>query len=91
MNTAFLLMARYDARAVIPIETIQKDFFPHLSLVKLVGKLQAGEIPLPMVRIEPSQKAARGVHVTDLAAYIDRRREMAQVELARMGGSPCTL
>ena len=34
-----------------------------------------GDITLPIVRIETSQKAQRGVHLIDLAAYIDKRRE----------------
>lgn len=86
MNTVFLLMARYEGRAIVPIEMVQKDVFPHLSLVKLVGKLQTGEIPLPMVRTERSQKAMRGVHVADLADYLDRCRELAQAEMRKMGG-----
>ena len=39
----------------------------------------AGEIKLPVVRIETSQKAARGVMLTDLTAYIDRQYEKAVV------------
>lgn len=92
MNTLFLLMARHDARAIIPLETIQRDYFPHLSLVKLMGKMQAGEIALPLVRTEPSQKAMRGVHIADLASYLDRRREAAQDDLRKMWGpSACAL
>lgn len=91
MNTLFLLMARHDARAIIPLETLQRDYFPHLSLVKLASKLQGGEIPMPMVRTEPSQKAMRGVHISDLAAYLDRCREFAQAEMRKMGSVQCTL
>ncbi len=82
MNTAFLLAARYDGLAVIPIETVQRDYFPHIGVEKLAGKIVRGEITLPMIRIEPrSQKAARGVHVADLARWIDDRREAALKEL----------
>lgn len=76
-NTAFLLMAQYDGRAVIPAETVCRDFFSHLTLDKFLRKQAAGEIDLPLVRIEASQKSARGVHLLDLAAYVDRRREAA--------------
>lgn len=55
-NTAFLLMAQYDGRAVIPAETVCRDFFSHLTLDKFLRKRAAGEIDLPLVRIEASQK-----------------------------------
>lgn len=85
MNTAFLLMAQYEGRAVIPIETVCRDYFPHLKPEKLVAKISAGEIALPMVRIDPqSQKAAKGVHLTDLAAYIDARVEAARKECRQL-------
>jgi hypothetical protein len=48
---------------------------------QLVKKVGAGEIQLPVVRAEASQKAAKGVHVEDLAAYIDARRAAAQLDL----------
>ena len=84
MNTLFLLMARHDARAVVSLEELQRDYFSHLSVVKLASKLQAGEIAIPMVRTESSQKAMRGVHLEDLAAYIDARRAEATAELAKL-------
>jgi len=42
---------------------------------KLVHKISAGEIAIPLVRIETSQKCAKGVHLTDLAKYLDARVE----------------
>ncbi|PYF04976.1 pyocin activator protein PrtN [Rhodopseudomonas faecalis] len=84
MNTAFLLMAQYAGRAVIPIEIVQADYFPHLQLEQLVRKMCRGEIKLPLMRIEGSQKAARGVHLQDLAAYLDARRAAAAKELEQM-------
>lgn len=75
MNTAFLLMAQYQT-AVIPAEKVARDYF-HLSTEKFIRKTLAGEIPLPLVRMEGSQKSARGVHLTDLAKYLDRQRAAA--------------
>lgn len=75
MNTAFLLMAQYQT-AVIPAAKVAKDYFG-LTPEKFIRKVGAGEIPLPLVRMEASQKSARGVHLTDLAAYIDRQRAVA--------------
>ena len=73
----FYLMARHGSRAVIPLDEVATDYFPHLGTQKLLQKCLRGEIALPIVRIEGSQKAARGVDIRDLAVYIDRRREAA--------------
>ena len=84
MNTTFLLMAQYDGRAIIPVEAVCADYFPHLKLDQFIRKLGAGEIKLPLVRVESSQKAAKGVHLQDLAEYLDDRRKAAHRELEQM-------
>jgi hypothetical protein len=84
MNTAFLLMAQYGGKAVIPIEEVCRDYFSHLNATKLVQKISAGEIRIPLVRIEPSQKCAKGVALVDLAKYLDARVEAARRELAAL-------
>jgi hypothetical protein len=86
MKTEFLLLAQYEARAVIPLEVVCRDFFSHLTPLQLTRKATAGEIDLPIVRIETSQKAARGVHIQDLAAWIDARRAAAQKENDQLQG-----
>lgn len=89
MNTAFLLMAQYNAQAVIPVEKVVKDYFPHLSTDKFLRKVATGEIKIPLTRIEGgSQKAAKGVHLTDLASYIDDRRAAAVKESRQLAGLP---
>jgi hypothetical protein len=87
VNTAFLLMAQYNGRAVIPLEEVCRDFFSHLSPEKLLRKAGTGEIRLPIVRMEASQKAAKGVHLLDLAGYLDTRREAALKEAAQIAGA----
>lgn len=77
MNTLFLLMAQYQGAAVVPLERLCTDYFSHLTPAKLRSKIVAGIIDLPLVRIENSQKAAQGVHLTDLARYLDVQRERA--------------
>lgn len=87
MNTAFLLMAQYNAQAVIPVSAVVRDYFPHLTVDKFVRKVSMGDIKIPLVRIEPnSQKAAKGVHLTDLAFYIDGRRAAAMKEASQLAG-----
>jgi len=81
MNTFFLLMAQYGGRSLITVDELCADYFSHLTPAKLVRKIDRGEIALPLVRIEQSQKAARGVHIADLAMWIDKRREAARREV----------
>lgn len=85
MNTAFLLMAQYDGRAVIPVDVVARDYFPHLSADKFLRKTALGEIRLPVVRIDPgTQKSVKGIHLTDLAKYIDDRRAAAIKEAEQL-------
>jgi hypothetical protein len=78
MKTAFILMAQYDGLAVIPLGRVCADYFPHLSPEKMKLKIARGEIRLPLIAMERSQKSARGVHLADLAEYIDSRRAEAR-------------
>jgi hypothetical protein len=85
--TLFLLMAQYQGRTVVPLEEVCRDFFGHLTVQKLLRKALRGDIALPIVRIETSQKAQRGVHLVDLAAYIDKRRAAAIKECQQLTGT----
>lgn len=85
MNTAFLLMAQYNGQAIIPLERVCADYFD-LTPNKLKEKIARGEINLPLVRMEVSQKSARGVHLADLAAYIDDQRAKAKSEQDKLMG-----
>ena len=78
MKTVFLLMAQYDGRAIIPLDSVCRDYFSHLTPTKFVEKVRTGEIGLPLVHLEKSRKAAKGVSLNDLAAYLD-----AQIDAAR--------
>lgn len=84
MNTAFLLMAQYDGIAVIPLHRVCTDYFSHLTPEKFKQKVLAGAIDLPIVHMEHSQKSARGVHLLDLANYLDARRAEALKELEKL-------
>jgi len=84
MKTALILMAQYDSRAVIPVELVCKDYFQHLTPEKFVRKCSAGEIRIPLLRIEGSQKCAKGIHIQDLANYLDERRAAAIKEIQQL-------
>lgn len=86
MNTLFVLMAQYGARAIIPIEDVCRDVFAPLTLPTLMRKVSAGEIALPVIRMERSQKCAKGVHISDLAAFIDKQRAAAIKECNQLYG-----
>lgn len=86
MNTAFILMAQYDGRAIISLEVVCRDYFTHLTPDMFQRKVMSGQIKLPITRLEPSQKSARGVHLTDLAAYLDLQRAAAVKEQSQING-----
>lgn len=86
MKTAFVLMAQYNGLAIIPLERICADYFTHLTVDMFQRKVLAGQIKLPITRLEPSQKSARGVHITDLALYLDQQRNTAMKECAQLNG-----
>ncbi|AZD84914.1 hypothetical protein C4K14_2080 [Pseudomonas chlororaphis subsp. aureofaciens] len=86
MNTAFILMAQYNGQAIIPLERVCKDYFTHLTVEMFQRKVLAGQIKIPITRLEPSQKSAKGIHITDLAAYLDLQREAAIKECHQLNG-----
>lgn len=86
MKTLLLLMAHYDGQVIIPLERLCSDYFTHLTPEKLKMKVAAGQIDLPLVKLEESQKSARGVHVNDLADYLDARHRSAKAEHDRLMG-----
>lgn len=78
MNTAIMMMAMYNAQAIIDSETVARDCFK-LSVGKFREKIRSGEIRIPLVLMEKeSQKCAKGVHLMDLAEYVDTRRAAAE-------------
>lgn len=85
MKTEFILLAQYQT-AVIPLDIVCRDYFSHLTAKTLARKSLTGEIALPIVQIEASQKGARGVHVSDLARWIDDRRAVAVAEIEKVAG-----
>ncbi|HGM5579263.1 TPA: pyocin activator PrtN family protein [Pseudomonas putida] len=84
MNTAFVLMAQYNGKAIISIDQVCTDYFTHLTPEMFQRKVLAGQIKLPITRLEASQKSAKGIHITDLALYLDQQRETALKECAQL-------
>lgn len=83
-STSFLLFAQYGGKAVIPVEDVCRDYFNHLTPDKFLRKVGAGEIAIPVVRAETSQKCQKGIYLQDLANYLDTRREAALKEFRQL-------
>jgi Pyocin activator protein PrtN len=49
-----------------------------------VQKISSGAIAIPLVRIEASQKCAKGIILVDLTKYLDARVEAARKEMNAM-------
>lgn len=88
MKTSLILMAQYDGRAIIPLWEICRDYFNHLTPDAFVEKAKAGEIQIPIVFVDDSKRSPRGVHLADLATYIDRRLKAARAECRKLTGVP---
>lgn len=86
MKTIFMLMAQYDGLAVIPVEDVCRDYFRHLSAPKFMAKVMAGEIDIPVMHMEGSRKTSKGIHISDLADYLDACRAAALRERRQITG-----
>ena len=64
--TLFLLMAQYNGQTVVPLDQVCHDFFGHLTVEKLLRKALRGDIALPIVRIETSQKAHNAAYILSI-------------------------
>ncbi len=80
LRTIFFLMAQYNGKTIISIAEICRDYFTHLTPEKFIRKVTSGQIKIPLVQIEASKKAAKGIYLIDLANYLDERRQSALKE-----------
>lgn len=83
MKTSLMLMNLYDGKPIIPVDVVAKDHF-ELDTRTFLRKVDDGKILLPIVKMEKSQKSAKGVHLQDLAEYIDTQRADARRDMELM-------
>ena len=76
-TTAALLREQFGPRVIIPLDRVMETYFPGVSQEHLLRRVGEGKLDLPVVRIDASQKSAKGVALVDLATYLDRRIEVA--------------
>jgi hypothetical protein len=86
-TTETLLRARYGGVVAIPLDVLVRDFFNHLSEEKFLRKVLSGEIALPVMRMEASQKSVKAVPVSDFAVYLDQKIEAARKECRQLSGA----
>lgn len=87
MKTTFILMAQYDGRAIMPQHQVCKDYFTHLTPEMFQRNVLAGQIKIPITRMEVSQKSARGIHIADLASHLETQRAAAVKECNQLNGT----
>ena len=85
-TTIAILREQYGPRVIIPLDRVMEDYFPGLSQEHLLRRIGEGKLDLPIVRIDASQKSAKGVAFVDLATYLDRRIEAARKECRQLYG-----
>lgn len=78
-DTLWMLQGRYQFMPIIPDDVVARDFFG-LDRRVFLRKVDDGSIPLPLTRMEESQKGRKGVHVRHLATYLDERAKKAERE-----------
>jgi hypothetical protein len=86
-TTVALLREQYGPRVIIPLDRVMQDYFPGISQEHLLRRIGEGKLDLPVVRIDASQKSAKGVALVDLATYLARRIEAARKECRQLSGS----
>lgn len=79
-------MAQYDGAAIVPADRVCIDYFWHLSPENFIRKISAGDLDIPLVRMDHGHKTAKGIAIVDLAAYLDRRIEAARKECKQLCG-----
>ena len=82
--TLWLLASRYDGLPVIPVEVVCRDYFSHMKPEQFIRQLERGDIPLPVVRMTESQKAAKGIALHALADFLDKQMSAAEKEFLKM-------
>ena len=85
MKTLFLLQSHFDGRAEIPLAEICNDFLG-LSEHEAGRRASLQRLPCPVHRLG-SQKSPWLASITDLAAFIDERKEAAEADWKKMNES----
>lgn len=84
-NTAYGLHARF-GKSEIPLSDICEEYFG-INIKTAQQKARTYELPLPVFRMDESQRAPYLVKVDDLAEFIDKKHELAREEWLMVRGT----
>jgi len=76
LTTASVLLEQF-GDVLIPLDDVRKAYFRNRSADRFRRALREGVIPLPVVRLDASNKGQGFICIWQLAAYIDWRAEQA--------------
>ena len=76
LSTSDYLFMRYRSMTVL-LDEVVKDYYPHLSKVKVLEKARNQEFPFSCFKLYKSQKAPYFVHIQDLAKVLDQNYTLA--------------
>ncbi|MEK5765253.1 pyocin activator PrtN family protein, partial [Acinetobacter junii] len=65
LKTADYLFMKYRSMTVL-LDEIVRDYYPHLSKIKVLEKARNQEFPFSCFKLDKSQKAPYFVHIQDL-------------------------
>ncbi|WP_367599280.1 pyocin activator PrtN family protein [Pseudomonas fulva] len=83
-RSSWLGQREYSGTPVISLEQVLADYITHLMRLISQRKVLPREIRLPIIRLELSQKSARGLHIADLALQMEQQRGVARRECAQL-------
>ena len=76
LSTSDYLFMRYRSMTVL-LDEVVKDYYPHLSKVKVLEKARNQEFPFSCFKLDKSQKAPYFIHIQDLAKVLDQNYTLA--------------
>ena len=76
LSTSDYLFMKYRSMTVL-LDEVVKDYYPHLSKVKVLEKARNQEFPFSCFKLDKSQKAPYFVHIKDLAHVLDLQYKYA--------------
>lgn len=76
LSTTDYLFMKYRSMTVL-LDEVVRDYYPHLSKVKVLEKARNQEFPFSCFKLDKSQKAPYFVHVQDLAKVLDQQYTLA--------------
>lgn len=81
--TLFMLMAEHNARTTLTVEEVGEKYWD-MSPTYARRLATEGRFPVTCFKLDDSRKSPWIVLLSDLAHYLDTRREMALKELERL-------